>query len=63
MTLLAVTVGLGCGHLKSGAPARGERLAKYNRLLAIENLLELRSKKVGRNLHKYAGLKFRHPKQ
>jgi Enolase, C-terminal TIM barrel domain len=25
----------GCGHLKSGAPARGERVAKYNRLLEI----------------------------
>lgn len=30
-----LTVGLGCGQLKSGAPARGERLAKYNRLLEI----------------------------
>jgi enolase len=26
----------GCGQLKSGAPARGERVAKYNRLLEIE---------------------------
>jgi len=31
-----LTVATGCGQLKSGAPARGERLAKYNRLLAIE---------------------------
>lgn len=30
-----LTVGCGCGQLKSGAPARGERVAKYNRLLAI----------------------------
>lgn len=30
-----LTVALGCGQLKSGAPARGERVAKYNRLLAI----------------------------
>ena len=30
-----LAVGTGCGHLKSGAPARGERTAKYNRLLAI----------------------------
>ncbi|MGA8246911.1 MAG: phosphopyruvate hydratase [Nocardioides sp.] len=29
-------VGIGCGQVKSGAPARGERVAKYNRLLAIE---------------------------
>jgi enolase len=30
-----LTVGSGCGQLKSGAPARGERIAKYNRLLEI----------------------------
>ena len=29
-------VGLGCGQIKSGAPNRGERIAKYNRLLKIE---------------------------
>jgi enolase len=31
-----LVVASGCGELKSGAPARGERVAKYNRLLAIE---------------------------
>jgi len=30
-----LVVGSGCGQLKSGAPARGERVAKYNRLLEI----------------------------
>jgi len=30
-----LTVGAGCGLLKAGAPARGERVAKYNRLLEI----------------------------
>jgi len=30
-----LTVGAGCGLLKTGAPARGERIAKYNRLLEI----------------------------
>jgi enolase len=30
-----LAVGTGCGHLKSGAPARGERAAKYNRLIEI----------------------------
>jgi enolase len=30
-----LAVGSGCGHLKSGAPARGERTAKYNRLIEI----------------------------
>ncbi len=30
-----LAVGAGCGQLKAGAPARGERVAKYNRLLEI----------------------------
>ncbi len=30
-----LTVGGGCGELKTGAPARGERVAKYNRLIEI----------------------------
>ncbi len=30
-----LAVGSGCGELKAGAPARGERVAKYNRLLEI----------------------------
>jgi len=37
-----LAVGSGVGQLKSGAPARGERVAKYNRLLEIEHLGELR---------------------
>ncbi|KAI1740233.1 Enolase, C-terminal TIM barrel domain-containing protein [Xylaria scruposa] len=39
-----LTVGLRAGHLKAGAPARGERVAKYNRLMDIED--ELAAKKV-----------------
>jgi len=31
-----LAVGTGCGQLKAGAPARGERVAKYNRLVEIE---------------------------
>ena len=31
-----LTVALGTGHLKTGAPCRSERLAKYNQLLRIE---------------------------
>ncbi|HEV8290159.1 MAG TPA: phosphopyruvate hydratase [Candidatus Norongarragalinales archaeon] len=33
-------VALECGFAKIGAPARGERVAKYNRLLDIERFLE-----------------------
>ena len=31
-----LAVACGCGQIKSGAPAGGERVAKYNRLAAIE---------------------------
>jgi enolase len=30
-----MTVALDTGHLKTGAPARGERVEKYNQLLRI----------------------------
>ncbi|MFB8208757.1 phosphopyruvate hydratase [Streptomyces sp. NPDC056010] len=30
-----LAVGTGCGQIKSGAPARGERVAKYNRFLEL----------------------------
>lgn len=33
-----LAVASGCGQIKSGAPARGERVAKYNRLLEISSL-------------------------
>ena len=35
-TLADLAVALGSPFIKSGAPCRSERLAKYNRLLAIE---------------------------
>jgi enolase len=34
-----LAVGISCGQIKSGATARGERTAKYNRLLRIEEML------------------------
>lgn len=34
-----LAVALGCAQIKTGAPCRGERTAKYNRLLAIEEAL------------------------
>jgi enolase len=34
-----MTVGLDTGHLKTGAPCRGERVEKYNQLLRIEEEL------------------------
>lgn len=34
-----LAVGIGCGQIKLGAPCRGERTAKYNQLLRIEDFL------------------------
>jgi enolase len=48
-----LVVGLGTGQIKTGAPCRSERLAKYNQLLRIEEQL-------GEKAH-YAGTKFRYP--
>jgi enolase len=36
-------VGIGAGYLKAGAPARGERTAKYNQLLRIEEHIRVQS--------------------
>ncbi|XP_042054299.1 enolase-like [Salvia splendens] len=48
-----LSVGLSTGQIKTGAPCRSERLAKYNQLLRIEE--ELGSEAV------YAGASFRTP--
>jgi enolase len=39
VTIADLSVGWGAGQIKTGAPARGERTAKYNRLLRIEEEL------------------------
>jgi enolase len=38
-TIADLVVGTGTGQIKTGAPARGERTAKYNQLLRIEEAL------------------------
>ncbi|HLQ80841.1 MAG TPA: phosphopyruvate hydratase [Brachybacterium sp.] len=38
-TIADLAVATNCGQIKSGAPARGERVAKYNQLLRIEEEL------------------------
>lgn len=48
-----LAVGIKAGQIKTGAPCRGERLAKYNQLLRIEE-------ELGSNC-RYAGEKFRKP--
>ncbi|HHB13185.1 MAG TPA: phosphopyruvate hydratase [Chromatiales bacterium] len=42
-----LTVALDTGHLKSGAPARGERVEKYNQLLRIEEHLGAAARYAG----------------
>jgi len=39
-TIADLAVAVDCGQLKAGAPARSERVAKYNQLLRIEEELE-----------------------
>ena len=38
-TIAHLAVATGCGQIKTGAPARGERVAKYNELLRIADVL------------------------
>ncbi len=45
-----LAVGMKTGQIKSGAPCRGERLAKYNRLLRIEEELGKKASFAGRIL-------------
>jgi enolase len=47
-----LTVGLNCGQIKTGAPVRGERTAKYNRLLEIERELGESAVYAGENWRK-----------
>ncbi|XP_064878114.1 beta-enolase-like isoform X1 [Oncorhynchus nerka] len=49
-----LVVGLCTGQIKTGAPCRSERLAKYNQLMRIEEELG--------NKAKFAGKDYRHPK-
>ena len=46
-TIADLAVGLGTGQIKTGAPCRSERTAKYNRLLRIEDELGKRAKFAG----------------
>ena len=48
-TIADLAVALGCGQIKSGAPARTDRVAKYNRLLRIEDDLDEAAVYAGRS--------------
>ena len=47
-TIADLAVACGCGQLKTGAPARSERVAKYNQLLRIEEELGDAARYAGR---------------
>lgn len=47
-TISDLAVARNCGQIKSGAPCRSERVAKYNRLLRIEEELGKKAKYAGR---------------
>ena len=47
-TIAHLAVATGCGQIKTGAPARSERVAKYNELLRIEELLGRSGRYAGR---------------
>ncbi|AIL97320.1 phosphopyruvate hydratase [Corynebacterium ureicelerivorans] len=48
-TIADLAVALSCGQIKTGAPARSERVAKYNRLLRIEEELGPAAEYAGRS--------------
>jgi enolase len=48
VTIADLAVGSGCGQIKTGSLSRSDRVAKYNRLLAIEAELGARAVYAGR---------------
>ena len=54
------TVATQAGQLKSGAPCRGERVAKYNQLLRIEEELGAAARYPGKNLFRNSTASERH---
>jgi enolase len=48
-TISDLVVGMGTGQIKTGAPSRSERVAKYNRLLRIEGELGDAARYLGRS--------------
>jgi enolase len=54
-TIADLAVAWNTGQIKTGAPARSERVAKYNRLLRIEEELGSRARYRGREVFAAAG--------
>jgi enolase len=54
-TIADLAVGTNAGQIKTGAPARGERINKYNQLLRIEEQLGPAARYAGRRAFKNEG--------
>ena len=54
-TIADLAVALDCGQIKTGAPSRSERVAKYNQLLRIEELLDDAARYAGHGAFPRAG--------
>jgi enolase len=50
VTIADLAVATGCGQIKTGAPSRSDRVAKYNQLLRIEEQLGLDAQFPGRSV-------------
>ena len=50
VTIADLAVATGCGQIKTGAPSRSDRVAKYNQLLRIEEQLGADAKFPGRSV-------------
>jgi enolase len=50
VTIADLAVATGCGQIKTGAPSRSDRVAKYNQLLRIEEQLGARATFPGRSV-------------
>ncbi len=50
VTIADLAVATGCGQIKTGAPSRSDRVAKYNQLLRIEEALGDRAEYPGRSV-------------
>ena len=50
VTIADLAVATGCGQIKTGAPSRSDRVAKYNQLLRIEEALGDRATYPGRSV-------------
>ena len=49
-TIADLAVATGCGQIKTGAPSRTDRTAKYNRLIRIEESLDETARYAGRSV-------------